>query len=84
MEGRDRIRKSVLCRIDFRVDPDVDMDKEYTKINKISMCICHHSASLATQAVRTIGCNGLLAVVLSVADLVQNRSQICTVASASS
>jgi hypothetical protein len=48
-----------LYRIDFRIDKDTPIDKEYTGIDKITMCICGQCASFATQAVRTIGCDGL-------------------------
>jgi len=80
--GRDRLWKSVLYRSGFRIDKDAHIDKEYTGIDKITMCVYGQCASFARQAERTIGCNELLTRVLSVADLVQNRSQICTVASA--
>ena len=79
---RDRSWMTSLYRIGFRIDKDAHIDKEYTGIDKITMCVYGQCASFARQAERTIGCNELLARVLSVADLVQNRSQICTVASA--
>ena len=78
----DRLWKSVLYRSGFRIDKDAHIDKGYTGIDKITMCVYGQCASFARQAERTIGCNELLTRVLSVADLVQNRSQICTVASA--
>ncbi len=80
--GGDRLWMRLLYRIDFRIDKDTHIDKEYTGIDKINMWVYGQCASFATQAVESIGCNQLLARILSVADLVQNRSQICTVASA--
>lgn len=72
------------------IDRDTHTDKEYTHMDKEAMCVygvfvvlmSGLGASLATAAERAIGCDELLAVVSSLADFVQNRSQICTVARA--
>ena len=82
--GSDRFWKSVLYLINFRIDKDAYIDKEYTGIDKISMCICGQCASLAAQAIRTIGCDLLLRLVSSVWFVAQNRSQTGVIVRASS
>ena len=82
--GRDRLWMTSLYRIDFRIDKDTPIDKEYTDIDKITMCICGECASFATPAVRTISCDGLAVGVSSVTDVVQKRSQTCIIVCASS
>ena len=73
-----------LYRIDFRIDKDTPIDKEYTDIDKITMWICGQCASFATPAVRTIGCDGLAVGVLSFPEVRQKRSQTRVIVRASS
>ena len=70
----------------------MDIDKEYTGIDKEAMCICGVfaalraglGASFAAQVASRIGCDSLLALVSSVADFAQTRSSAGVVARASS
>ena len=89
--GSDRSWMSMLYLIGFRIDKDTPIDKEYTGIDKISMCICGDfavfmsglGASFATQSVRTIGCEELAVGVSSLSFVTQNRSSTGVIARAS-
>ena len=81
--GRDRLWMRLLYRIGFRIDKDAYIDKEYTGIDKISMCICGQCTSLVAQAVRTTGCDWLAVGASSFPDVRQKRSSTGAITRAS-
>ena len=80
---RDRLWKSVLYRSGFRIDKDAHIDKEYTGIDKITMCVYGQCASFARQAERTIGCDWLAVGASSFPDVRQKRSSTGAITRAS-